>query len=129
MIKFYRHPKLDKSEVTTYVNKDGDRIEIAPFFLYEITLSKYIVDDKQRRYEQLDSKFVKSNKEVPDKCDIKYFPNKKKLQYCIVKNFTMVGATKEYIMNNNFPIWELNKKKHEKRKSSLQRRKVHKLRR
>jgi hypothetical protein len=130
MIQFYRHPVPIKKEVEiSYINKDDNRIIIAPFFIYELTTSKYIIDNKQHRYEVLNSKMVKSNKEIRSKFIIQYIPNKKKMEYCIMKDLIMIGAPIEYITNNNFPVWELNKKKYEKRKSSISGRKVHKLRR
>ena len=39
----------------------------------------------------------------------------------------MLGAPKEYINSNNFPLWELKKRKNEKRKSSLSKRRVRKF--
>ena len=47
-IKFFRHPTIIPD---TYVNEDGDRIEIMPFFLYEISVDRYIVEGKFTRVE------------------------------------------------------------------------------
>ena len=122
---FYRHPKVKKELPITYVNKDDDRIQIYSCFIYELSVSKYIVDGKQRRYEFYGTKFLKTNKEIRSQTIIKYFPNKKKMEYCIIKSLNMLGAPKEFIYENHFPKWELKKKKqNEKGKSSLRKRRV-----
>lgn len=123
-IKFYRHPN-NKIETDSYVNKDGDRIIILPMYLYELSVDKYIVEGKQKRYENINSKFIKSKQYIKSKCMVEYFPNKKKMEYCIIKSLNMLGAPKEFIYENNFPKWELKKKKqNEKGKSSLRKRRV-----
>ena len=123
-IKFFRHPTIIPD---TYVNEDGDRIEIMPFFLYEISVDRYIVEGKFTRVENHGSKFIKSTKPIHSKIVTEYYPNKKKVKYCIIKSLVMLGALKEYINSNNFPLWELKKRKNEKRKSSLSKRRVRKF--
>lgn len=111
---FYRHPKVKKELPITYVNKDDDRIQIYSCFIYELSVSKYIVDGKQRRYEFYGTKFLKTNKEIRSQTIIKYFPNKKKMEYCIIKNLCMIAAPQNYIDSQHLKIWELYKKKRKK---------------
>ena len=93
--------------------------------MYELSIDKYTVDGTQRRYENQGSKFVKSNKYIKSKHEIEYFPNKKKMEYCIIKSLCMVGAPKSFIEENYLKEWELKKKSNETRKSSLRKRRVH----
>jgi hypothetical protein len=108
MSTFLKSPPKIYKEVTTYVNIDGERIEEGKFFVYEISKYKYIVDGKQRRVEYLGGKYVKSDKAIRSKCNITYFPNKKKMEYCIIDNFNMMIAPREYV--RKLPIWKLKKK-------------------
>jgi len=111
--KFIRHP-FGQSGSISYETEDGDRIVVEPYFLYEISKDMFIIDGVFRRYELLETKFVKSDKYIKSQSVTKYYPSKKRMEYCITKSIVMLGAPAEFIREHNLPIWELKKKKHGK---------------
>lgn len=96
----------------SWVNPSGDRVTPASTFIYEITFYKTsyrkIGNSRQTIIEMLGDKFVASDKEIPSKEEVKYFPNKKKAEYFITKWVRMVCAPPEYI--KRLPEYEVKKK-------------------
>ena len=77
-----------------------ERIEVMPYFVYEISIYKLC----ENRAELLDSRI----KVFKDKLNIKKWAKKKKFKdFIIMEYITWLGAPEEYIINNNltpYPI-------------------------
>ena len=118
-MEFLRHPPKE-FVYPHWINKYGDIIRKGDKFLY--SLSAYRI--YPNRAEMLFHKYVESDKELPSKYQVEYYPNKKKKQYLIEKTITMEEAPESYLQY--LPLYEPNnnKKKNEKRSSNLQKRRV-----
>ena len=117
-MEFLRHPPKE-FVYPHWINKYGDIVRKGDKFLY--SLSAYRI--YPNRAEMLFHKYVESDKELPSKYQVEYYPNKKKKQYLIEKTITMEEAPESYLQY--LPLYEPNnKKKNEKRSSNLQKRRV-----
>lgn len=90
-------------DIKTYTYK-GFRLEILPYFLYEICINKYW----KGGFCTLESKFLKSDKPLKVKVfnQFKYGES-----FLIEKSITMLGAPYSFIRENNLPEFQLNNKK------------------
>lgn len=106
------NPKKDHSgpEPKSYIY-NGCRIEVLPYFLYEVCLHKYW----KNGYCILGSKFIKSDQLL----DIKQANVYKRVdEYLLEKDITLLGVPSSFVEENNLPVYEINKiKKKLKRKS------------
>lgn len=85
----------------------GDnKVEIMPYFLYEVSIYKIT---KNMAY-LIDSQLYKSDKVLKVRNDVTV---KKYRNYSIVRYITILGVTKEFVEENDLPIY---KKKLTKRK-------------
>ena len=88
---------------------DNYRIEICPYFLYEVRLNKYW----KYGFCVLGSKFFKTDSLLHIKCrnTLKYYKD-----YVIEKEIFLIGAPYEFIRENNIlPVYEPKKKKIKKK--------------
>ena len=90
-------------EPKTYVY-DGSRIEVLPYFLYEVCIIKYW----KYGFCVLGSRFFKTDKllHIKHKNVLKYYKD-----YTIEKEIFLVGAPYEFIRENNLPVYKPNVKK------------------
>lgn len=89
------------TKITSYRFGD-DKIEVMPYFLYEVTI--YQISKNMARL--LESSYYKSDKLLKIKdTAIKY------KDYSIVRNITLLAAPIEFIKNNNLQEFQLRKKK------------------
>ena len=85
----------------------GDnKVEIMPYFLYEVSIYKIT----KNMASLMDSQLYKSDKVLKVRNDITV---KKYRDYSIVRYVTILGVTKEFVEENDLPIY---KKKLIKRK-------------
>lgn len=93
---------MEKPTETTNYRFGDDKIEVMPYFLYEVTI--YQICKSMARL--LESKYYKSDKllKVKDTA-IKYS------DYSIVRNITLLAAPIEFIKENNLQEYQLKKKK------------------
>lgn len=85
----------------------GDnKVEIMPYFLYEVSIYKIT----KNMASLLDSQLYKSNKVLKVRNDVTV---EKYRDYSIVRYVTILGVTKEFVEENDLPIY---KKKLTKRK-------------
>lgn len=96
--------ELNDSIELSYRTSNGDRIEPANEFIYEIT--KYIIYRKEHRVEVENSMFVKSDKLLKSKSHI----SNKKEPVAEFYSISLIGAPKEFIVKNNLPFYQLLKK-------------------
>lgn len=96
-------------EPKTYVY-DGSRIEVLPYFLYEVCINKYW----KWGFCVLGSRFFKTDRLLHIKCRnaLKYYKD-----YVIEKEISLIGAPYEFIRENNLPVYEPNVKKKKSRKN------------
>lgn len=88
----------------SYRTPGGDRIEPANEYIYEIT--KYLIYRKEHRIELVDSTYVKSKKLLKSKSKV----SNKKEDIAEYYSISLIGAPKEYIIENNLPNYKLLKK-------------------
>ena len=96
------HRKKDRSgqEIKTYLYKDN-RVEILPYFLYELSINKYW----KSGFCSLGRKFFKSDNLIRiNKTNI----FKKYKDYIIEKEISLIGVPSEFVESNKLPIFELN---------------------
>lgn len=85
----------------------GDnKVEIMPYFLYEVSIYKIT----KNMASLMDSQLYKSDKVLKVRNDVTV---KKYRAYSIVRYVTILGVTKEFVEENDLPIY---KKKLTKRK-------------
>ena len=85
----------------------GDnKVEIMPYFLYEVSIYKIT----KNMASLMDSQLYKSDKVLKVRNDVTV---KKYRDYSIVRYVTILGVTKEFVEENDLPIY---KKKLTKRK-------------
>lgn len=89
-------------EPKTYIYNDT-RIEVLPYFLYEVCLYKYW----QSGFCVLGNRFFKSDKLLDIKCQSKL---KKFDGYSVEKEITLVGAPYKFIRENNLSEYKPNVK-------------------
>ena len=88
----------------------GNRVEILPYFLYEVSVYKII----KNMAALMASQFYKSDKALTIEKDVTV---KKYKDYSIVRYVDVLGVTKEFVEENNLPTYESKvKKKSIKRK-------------
>lgn len=93
----------------TYLLEDN-RVEILPYFLYEVSVYKIT----KNMAALMASQFYKSDEALTIKKDVTI---KKYKDYSIVRYVDVLGVTKEFVEENNLPIYESKvKKKSIKRK-------------
>ena len=87
-------------EPKTYVY-DGSRIEVLPYFLYEVCINKYW----KYGFCVLGSRFFKTDKllHIKHKNLLKCYKD-----HTIEKEIFLVGAPYEFIRENNLPVYEPN---------------------
>lgn len=88
-----------------YLIRDN-KVEIMPYFLYEVSIYKIT----KNMASLVDSQLYKSDKVLKVRNDITV---KKYRDYSIVRYVTILGVTKEFVEENDLPIY---KKKLIKRK-------------
>lgn len=95
-------------EYNTYLY-EGSRIEVLPFFLYEIRIVKYW----KGGFCVLGSQFISTDELLHIKYTniLKHYNN-----YVIEKEISLMGAPYEFIEENNLPIYKPNVKKKKLRK-------------
>lgn len=86
-----------KPTVPQFINLEGNKIIVSKRFVYEVT--KYLYIDNRAEY--VAGRIFESNKYLKDKCELKYFPDKKHKQYVVEVSLTMLSAPLDYINNNN----------------------------
>lgn len=93
-------PRKDLSgqEPKSYVY-NGLRIEVAKFFLYEVSLHKYW----RNGYCLLGSKLFRSNKLLNIRCSRIY---KRFKEYTIEKEISLIAAPQEFIIEMGLPVYE-----------------------
>lgn len=95
---------MAKPTVPTTYRLQGNRVEIMPYFLYEVSIYKIT----KNMVSLIDSQFYKSDRQLTIK---KNTTVKKYKEYSIVRYVDVLGVTKEFIKENNLPIYEINIKK------------------
>jgi hypothetical protein len=117
-MEFLRHPPKE-FVYPEWVNKYGDRVRKGDKFLYDLSAYKIYPN----RAELLFQKYVESDKELPSKYEVEYYPDKKHKKYIIEKTICMVEAPESYL--RNLPLYEpIKPKKKNERSSNLRKRRV-----
>lgn len=78
---------------------NGLRIEVLPYFLYEVSLHKYW----KNGYCLLGTRYFRSDSLLAIKKDRKY---KKCKDYIVEKEICLLGAPYGFIRENNLPVYE-----------------------
>lgn len=108
MVKSINQEK-DPSGIKTY--KYGDfRVEILPYFLYELSINKYW----KNGFSTLEHKLIRSNKPLKIKTYSEVRPYKGSL---IEREISVLAVTEDFLRENNLPEYSLNVK-HKKCKKS-----------
>lgn len=81
-----------------------DRVEILPYFLYEVSVYKIT----KNMVAIMASQFYKSDKALTIKEDVTI---KEYKDYSVVRCVDVLGVTKEFVEENNLPIYEPKVKK------------------
>ena len=76
------------------------------------------------RAELLFQKYVESDKELPSKYEVEYYPNKKKKEYIIEKTISMEEAPESYLLNLQLYEPIIKSKKKNERSSNLRKRRI-----
>ena len=100
---------MEKPTVPTTYLFQGDRVEIMPYFLYEVSVYKIT----KNMAALMGSQFYKSDKPLTIKKDSTI---KKYKDYSVVRYVDVLGVTKEFVEENNLPIYEIKKKRNKKKK-------------
>lgn len=100
---------MEKPTVPTTYLFHGDRVEIMPYFLYEVSVYKIT----KNMAALMGSQFYKSDKPLTIKKDSTI---KKYKDYSVVRYVDILGVTKEFVEENNLPIYEIKKKRNKKKK-------------
>lgn len=96
-------------DVKTYIY-EGFRLEVLPYFLYEVCIDKYW----KGGFCILESKFFKSDKLLKIKTFNKF---KYEKDFLIEKSITMLGAPYSFIREHNLSEYQLNNKKKKLKKN------------
>lgn len=89
---------MAKHIVPTSYLSGTERIEIMPYFLYEISAYKIYKDRVELLYSEM--------KAYKDKLNIKKWSIKiKKGDYILLKCISWLGAPEEFIINNNLKLY------------------------
>ena len=97
---------MEKPTIPVSYRFGEDRVEPMPYFLYEVSIYKIT----KNMASLMDSQLYKSDKVLKVRNDITV---KKYRAYSIVRYVTILGVTKEFVEENDLPIY---KKKLTKRK-------------
>lgn len=89
------------SETKLYIY-EGSKIEVLPYFLYEVSIYKYW----KNGFCLLGNKFFKTNKPLRQYNNFKYFK-----EYFVEKEVSLLGAPIEFIEELNLIIYKPKKKK------------------
>lgn len=100
---------MEKPTVPTTYLFHGDRVEIMPYFLYEVSVYKIT----KNMAALMGSQFYKSDKPLTIKKDSTI---KKYKDYSVIRYVDILGVTKEFVEENNLPIYEIKKKRNKKKK-------------
>ena len=100
---------MEKPMVPTTYLFQGDRVEIMPYFLYEVSVYKIT----KNMAALMGSQFYKSDKPLTIKKDSTI---KKYKDYSVIRYVDILGVTKEFVEENNLPIYEIKKKRTKKKK-------------
>lgn len=93
---------------TTYL-LHGNRVEIMPYFLYEVSVYKIT----KNMASLMGSCYYKSDKILTIKDDVTI----KKINNCnIIRYVDLLAVTKEFVEENNLPMYDENIKKKPKKK-------------
>lgn len=95
---------MEKPTVPTTYLLQGNRVEILPYFLYEVSVYKIT----KNMAALMGSQFYKSDKLLTIKEDVTI---KKFKDYSVVRHVDILGVTKEFVEENNLPIYEAQTKK------------------
>lgn len=91
-----------------YYMYNGFRVRESQKFLYEICINLYW----KSGFCILENKIFQTDKLLNIK---KYSISKRYKNYIVKKELSIIGVPKEFIDENNLPIYELNTKKHKKK--------------
>lgn len=102
---------MEKPTIPTTYLLQGNRVEIMPYFLYEVSVYKIT----KNMAALMGSQFYKSDKLLTIKKDVTV---KKCKDHSIVRYVDILGVTKEFVEENNLPIYEaqIKKKRNKKKK-------------
>ena len=118
-MEFLRHPPKEFVH-PVWINKYGDRVRKGDKFLYDLSAYRIYPD----RAELLFQKYVESDKELPSKYEVEYYPNKKKKEYIIEKTISMEEAPESYLLNLQLYEPIIKSKKKNERSSNLRKRRI-----
>ena len=82
----------------------GNRVEVLPYFLYEVSVYKIT----KNMAAIMGSQFYKSDKLLTIKNDVTVQKHK---DYDIVRYVDILGVTQEFVDENNLPLYEAKQKK------------------
>ncbi len=101
---------MEKPTVPRTYLLQGNRVEVMPYFLYEVSIYKIT----KNMAALMASQFYKSDKSLTIRNDVTV---KKYKDYSIVRYVDVLGVAKEFVEENDLPIYEpKNKKKSIKKK-------------
>lgn len=95
---------MEKHIIPTSYRFGSNRVEIMPYFLYEVSIYKIT----KNMVCLVDSCFYKSDKLLKIKKDTTII---KHLNYSIVRFINILGVTEEFVEDNLLPIYENKSKK------------------
>lgn len=100
---------MEKPTIPTTYLLHGNRVEIMPYFLYEVSVYKIA----KNMAALMGSRFYKSDKLLKIKNDVTV---KKFKDYDVVRYVDILGVPQEFVEENNLPIYEAKPKKKPKKK-------------
>lgn len=102
---------MEKPTIPETYLLQGNRVEIMPYFLYEVSVYKVT----KNMVALMGSQFYKSDRLLTIKKDVTV---KKCKDHSIVRYVDILGVTKEFVEENNLPIYEaqIKKKRNKKKK-------------
>lgn len=97
---------MEKPTAPTSYLLNGNKVEIMSCFVYEVSIYKIT----KNMAVLMGSQFYKSNKllDVKEETTIKRFKN-----HIVIRNIDLLGVPKEFVEENNLPIYEYKLKKKE----------------
>lgn len=100
---------MEKLTIPTTYLLQGNIVETMPYFLYEVSVYKIA----KNIAALIGSRFYKSDKLLKIKNDLTV---KKFKDYKVVRYINILGVPKEFVEENNLPIYEAKPKKKPKKK-------------
>lgn len=100
---------MEKHTVPKTYRLGDKQVEVMPYFLYNVSVYKITKDVASLLFSQ----FYKSDKALNIKREV---TSRKYKGYSIVRYIDILGVTKEFVEENNLPLYEIKKKSLKRKK-------------